>query len=218
MAPPPSPPAASCRVDALLFDLGGVLIDIDGERVFSHWARCSGVPVETLRARFQVDEAYRQFERGELAVADYFATLRARLDIDLADADLLVGWNAMLVGEKPGIRTLLERAAARYPLYLFSNTNSAHQVVWAREFAALLSPFARLFVSSEIGRRKPDPAAFRYVADAIGLAPERILFLDDAEENIAGAQSIGMPAIHVHSSEDIARTIGRLDERGAIGL
>ena len=198
------------RIDALLFDLGGVLIDINSEPVFAHWARCSGVPQDTLRARFHVDERYRQFERGECSTADYFAHLRQTLGVDLADADLLTGWNALLGPEKPGIGRVLQAAAARYPLYLFSNTNSAHQAVWSVASAPLLAPFTRLFVSSEIGHRKPDVDAFHYVAAAIGLPAEHILFFDDAAENVAGARSSGMAAVHVRDTRDIAAALAEL--------
>lgn len=202
------------RVEVLLFDLGGVLIDIDGQRVFAHWARCAGVDAATLRSRFAMDEAYHQFERGELDAAAYFATLRIRLGIDIPDADFLAGWNAMLVGEKSGIRAVLARAAAQHPLYLFSNTNSVHHAVWGADYATMLSPFARLFVSSEIGRRKPEPAAFHYVAEAIGRPPENILFFDDSAENVDGARAVGMPAVHVSRTQDIIDVLAHLEQRG----
>ena len=206
-------PPLPARIDALLFDLGGVLIDINSEPVFAYWARCCGVPPDTLRARFHVDERYWQFERGQCSTADYFAHLRQLLDVDLADADLLTGWNALLGPEKAGVGQLLKLAASRYPLYLFSNTNSAHQAVWSVTSASLLAPFTRLFVSSEIGHRKPDVAAFRYVAEAIGRPAERILFFDDAAENVAGARESGMAAVHVRETGDIATALDVLAAR-----
>lgn len=212
--PPAQLPQTLPKVEALLFDLGGVLIDIDGRRVFAHWARCAGVDAAILRSRFAVDEAYRQFERGELDIPTYFAALRARLGIDLSDADFLAGWNAMLVGEKTGIREVLAQAAKHHPLYLFSNTNSAHHAVWGCDYAAMLSPFARLFVSSEIGRRKPEAEAFAYVAEAIGRPPENILFFDDAAENVEGARAVGMPAVHVTCTQDIIDVLAALGQRG----
>jgi len=202
------------QVEAILFDLGGVLIDIDGQRVFAHWARCAGTDATTLRSRFVMDEAYHRFERGELNATAYFDTLRIRLGIDISDADFLAGWNAMLVGEKPGIREVLARAATLHPLYLFSNTNRPHHAAWGVDYAAMLSPFAHLFVSSEIGRRKPEPAAFHYVAEAIGMPLESILFFDDATENIEGARAVGMPAVQVRTTQDIIDALARLEQRG----
>lgn len=208
------PPQVLLKVEVILFDLGGVLIDIDGQRVFAHWARCAGVDAASLHSRFAMDEAYHQFERGELDAAAYFAALRLRLGIDISDGDFLAGWNAMLVGEKPGIRDVLARAATQHPLYLFSNTNHPHHAAWGVDYATMLSPFARLFVSSEIGRRKPEAAAFHYVAEAIGKPPASILFFDDSAENVDGARAVGMPAVHVRTMQDIIDVLARLEQRG----
>ena len=198
------------HIEALLFDLGGVLIDIHAERVLEHWGRCAGVSVDFLRSRFEVDEAYRQHERGERDACGYFAALRDRLGIAISDEDFLTGWNAMLGDEKPGVRALLDRAVRVYPLYLFSNTNAAHHAVWSRALGSLLQPFQRQFVSSEIRLRKPEPQAFLHVADAMETAPQNVLFFDDVLENINGARAVGMQTVHVRSSQDIADALALL--------
>jgi putative hydrolase of the HAD superfamily len=54
------------KVDALLFDLGGVVIDIDLGRAFTRWAAAAGTTVETIRSRFTFDAAYERHERGEI--------------------------------------------------------------------------------------------------------------------------------------------------------
>jgi putative hydrolase of the HAD superfamily len=64
-----------------------------------------------------------------------------------------------------------------------------------------------VFTSFEIGRRKPDRAAYEHVAEAIGTAPGRILFLDDVIENVRGARAAGMQAVHVRSPADVARAV-----------
>lgn len=201
---------AHARIEVLLFDLGGVLIDIHGERVLEHWARCAGVGADILRSRFEIDEAYREHERGERDACGYFAALRDRLGIAISDEDFLTGWNAMLGDEKPDVRTLLDRAARAYPLYLFSNTNAAHHAVWSRTLGSLLQRFQKQFVSSEIRLRKPEPQAFLHVAEAMATAPENVLFFDDVLENIHGARAVGMQAVHVRSSQDIADALAQL--------
>ena len=78
-------------VEALLFDLGGVVIEIDFGRAVASWAAAAGVPVDDIRARFSFDEAYQRHERGEIAGEEYFAALRSSLRtlrIDLPDAAL----------------------------------------------------------------------------------------------------------------------------------
>jgi putative hydrolase of the HAD superfamily len=72
-----------------------VVFDIDFGRAVASWAAAAGVPVETIRARFVMDVAYERHERGELAAGEYFAALRASLGIDVPDAALVAGWNAI---------------------------------------------------------------------------------------------------------------------------
>lgn len=194
-------------VEALLFDLGGVLVELDWDAVFAHWAGCCGADARALRERFSFDADYERHERGELPTEGYFASLRRSLGIALTDADFHAGWRSVFVGEIVATAGLVARVAGRMPLYLFSNTNPAHYATWSREYAEMLRGFRGLFVSSEMGLRKPDRQAFERVAKAIGVAPGRILFFDDTEANVAGARAAGLQAVHVRSPEDVAAAL-----------
>ncbi|MBI3374906.1 MAG: HAD-IA family hydrolase [Betaproteobacteria bacterium] len=191
-------------VDALLFDLGGVVLEIDFGRVFSAWASFSGACADSIAARFRVDAPYEAHERGEIDAARYFASLRRSLGIDLPDEDFAAGWNALFVGEVPGVRSLLRQAAQAAPLYAFSNTNQAHAQYWMREYHEIVRPFRGLFLSSDLRLRKPAPAAFHAVAGRIGVAPQRIAFFDDLAENVEGARAAGLKAFQVRSAREIA--------------
>lgn len=195
------------HIDALLFDLGGVLIEIDWRRAFSAWAEGSGTTAEAIAERFSFDSAYAAHERGEIGASEYFASLRRALRIDLSDGQFLAGWNAIFVGEVAGARELIAAAAARRPLYLFSNTCEAHRQHWMPRFEELLRPFTQRFLSCEIGLRKPDPEAFARVARLIGVPPRRIAFLDDTAENVAGARAAGMHAFLVRSPAEVAAAL-----------
>lgn len=189
-------------VEALLFDLGNVLVEIDFGRMFIALERGSGASAADLRERFVFDEAYEKHERGELTFAEYARSLRRNLGLDLGDDTLLAAWNAIFVRPVPGIEALLEQVGKRWPLYALTNSNAAHQKVWARDYAEILAPFGRVFVSSEMGWRKPQPEAFLQVAQEIGVLPEQILFFDDTLENIVGAQAVGLQTVHVLSHKD----------------
>ena len=147
---------------------------------------------------------------GELSDDAYFACLRASLEIDIPNAQLLDGWNAIFVGEMRGISDLLRRVSPEIPVYAFSNSNRAHEAYWSKRFASVLSHFEEIYVSSTIGLRKPDAEAYEYVVKAIGVPSGRTLFFDDSAENIAGARRCGLQAIHVTSSSDVAKTIAGL--------
>ena len=109
--------------DALLFDLGRVVLDIDFNKALACWAGHAGCEPSDIVARFVRDETYRRHEKGQISDAAYFDSLRTSLGIGLSDAQFLEGWNAIFAGEMPGIAALLARAAKRLPLYAFSNTN-----------------------------------------------------------------------------------------------
>ena len=194
-------------IRALLFDLGNVLIDIDFYRCARLWADRSGVPAGTLASRFRIDEAYRAFECGRMPPSAYYESLRRQLGIDLRDDEMRMGWQAVIRDEKPGIRDCLHTLACQYPLYVLTNTNAEHESVWEEAHQTLLSLFQEIFVSSRMGCRKPDVATYQKVAHTIGLPCSRILFFDDAEENVRGAVKAGMQAIRVDQDDTIVRWV-----------
>lgn len=199
--------ASSAPIDALLFDLGKVIIDIDFERVWASWARDANCPVDKIRTRIGSYEPYLRYECGAISLEEYFGHLRGALGVSLTDAQLLAGWNAIFVGEMPGIAKVLETAKAHFPLYVFSNTNGAHEACWSADYAGVLSHFQRLFVSSTIGLRKPERAAFEHVVAEMGVPAERVLFFDDLAENVAGARAVGLQAVQVTGTHDVVAAL-----------
>lgn len=196
--------------DALLFDLGRVVLDIDFSRAIACWAGHAGCAPETIVARYVRDEAYRLHEVGKLSDAAYFETLRTALGIAISDDQFLEGWNAIFAGAMPDIAHHLPRAARHMPLYAFSNTNAPHVEYFSKEFAGLLGHFREMYLSSNIGLRKPDAAAFDHVVRAIGLPAGRIVFFDDLAENVEAARARGLQAVHVTAAADVGNALKAL--------
>jgi putative hydrolase of the HAD superfamily len=196
--------------DALLFDLGRVVLDIDFSKAIACWAGHAGCKPEAIVARFVREEAYRLHEVGKISDADYFQSLRSSLGICISDAQFLEGWNAIFAGEMPDIAELLPRAARQMPLYAFSNTNRPHVDYFSKEYAGLLGHFRELYLSSSIGLRKPDAEAFDHVVVAMGVPANRIVFFDDLAENIEGARARGLTAVHVTSPRDVGNALKAL--------
>jgi len=196
--------------DALLFDLGRAVLDIDFSKAIACWADHAGCKTDDLVGRFVRTEAYWHHETGKISDAVYFESLRTSLGIPLSDAQFLEGWNAIFAGEMPGIAPLLARAAKRLPLYVFSNTNNAHVEYFSVIHADVLGHFREIFLSSSIGLRKPDPEAYDHVVKSIGLPAARIVFFDDLVENVESAQARGLKAVHVKSSGDVADALTAL--------
>ena len=197
-------------IQALLFDLGGIFVDISFERTLQAWSPFSPLSPNELRSAFRFDIAYERHERGEITREQYFDHLRLALQLRASDASIEAGWNAMLVGEITAARLLLERINQRIPCYLFSNSNATHKASWAARFPRVVGAFRQVFVSSDIGARKPERVAFDIVAGRIGVPPQSILFFDDLIENVEGAINADMHAAHVPSPQDLESIVERL--------
>ena len=203
-------PLSPGSADALLFDLGRVVFDIDFDKVLACWAGHAGCEPASLAGKLKPDENFKRHETGEITDAEFFAGLRTSLGIEVSDAQFLEGWNAIFAGEMPGISALLARASQRLPLYAFSNTNRPHVEHFSVAYAEVLGHFREIFLSSAIGLRKPDAAAYDHVVKAIGVPAGRIVFFDDLAANIEGARARGLTAVHVTSPKDVADALAAL--------
>ncbi len=205
MTPPAKENAAPPDTRAIVFDLGNVLIDIDFMRCARDWSRRAGIPTDQIVARFRIDRHYKAFERGQLSPEAYFDVLRRQLVVDLEDAGFTVGWNRIIQDERPGIRACIRRLKLQFPLYILTNTNAIHAAQWRSRHARLLAHFRQVFVSSEMGCRKPDAAVYHAVITAVGVPAETIVFMDDAPENVREASAAGLRAFRVNTPDDVFR-------------
>jgi putative hydrolase of the HAD superfamily len=179
-------------IEVLLFDLGGVLVELTGVPVMLQWLDHS-LSEEELWGRWLQSPAVRQFELGRTSVAEFGAAvvLEFGLPVDAEQfIDVFTRWPQ---GLYPGVLPLLESLQGSFQLACFSNNNQIH---WERicQDMGLGVYFKSSYASHLIGRLKPDKEAFEYVAASLGGSPKRILFLDDNRLNVEGALSVGMQA------------------------
>ena len=201
------------RIDAVLFDLGNVVLEVDFRRTFRRWASSTGAPESLFYERWSEDDAYRAHETGSIGFDDYVAALTDRLGVSMSADEWLSGWNDVFLGPYPGVQRALDNLSGRLPLYAFTNTNPTHEAAWRARYSHALVRFEEIFVSSSIGMRKPDRAAFEWVAAAMDTAPERILFLDDNPENIAGARRAGLTTAQVRGEAEVLSALDTYRDR-----
>jgi len=198
------------RIEALLFDLGGVLINIDFNLAFAHWQPLSTLSLDAIRTRFRFDHAYEQHERGEISADSYFAHLARELCLRHEPDAIARGWNAIFCGEIAETLALVQAARAHLPCYAFSNSNLTHQAAWSGMYPAVVQAFDRVFVSSDIGLRKPERRAFEHISQAIGVPASAMLFFDDLADNVAGARAAGLQAVLVRGPADVCDALQSL--------
>jgi putative hydrolase of the HAD superfamily len=205
------PSRAAAPFDVLLFDLGGVLIELAGvDRMLELTAHA--LSVDELWVRWLASEGVRQFESGRSNPEDFAAAILAEFGLPIGAAQFLEEFTAWPKGVFPGSYELLQTLSASYRLACLSNTNALH---WSRicDEMGLLRYFDAGFASHLIGLMKPDAEIFQHVIEQLGCPPERILFLDDNRLNIESARSAGMTAHRVAGLAEVTallRTVGVL--------
>jgi HAD superfamily hydrolase (TIGR01509 family) len=181
-------------VDVVLFDLGGVLVELSGVRAM---LELTGIETEgELWRRWLTCRWVRRFESGGCSETEFAAGVVADWQLDLSPAAFLEAFRDWPVRPLPGAAELVAQTRASVATGCFSNTNALH---WHDRIAAwpLVGMFDHRFLSFELGVLKPDAAAFARVAEMLKVPAERILFLDDNAVNVGGAAAAGFQAIRV---------------------
>jgi glucose-1-phosphatase len=185
----------SAPFDVILFDLGGVLIELAGvDRMLE---LCNhAFSTDELWARWLASEGVRQFETGRTGADVFGAAMLQEFGLSITAAQFLEEFTVWPKGVFPGSVELLEQLAASYRVACLSNTNALH---WPRvcDEMGLARYFKHTFASHLVGMLKPDLEIFQHVVEQLGCPPARILFLDDNQLNVAGARTTGMVAYRV---------------------
>lgn len=201
---------ANSHIKALLFDLGGVVLEVDFEQVFKSWAAHSTLDEVQIKSLFKMDERYQQHERGQIEASVFFAHLRHRLKLNATDHEMTAAWNDIFGHEITTTLNAIDGIRNKIPTYGFSNTNRTHQIYWEHHYPRIKSTFEKLYVSSEIGLRKPDADAFEFILNDISVKPNELLFFDDSSENIAGAKRLGIQTVLVSDSDSVVKALSLL--------
>jgi len=179
------------------------VFEIDFERALQTWSNWTSLPLEEIQHRFKMDDAYERHERGEIGASEYFTHLRKVLELEANDSEIALGWNAIFLEEIEETVNYILAVRDKLPCFAFTNSNPTHQAFWMAAYPRAMESFHQIFVSSELGLRKPEREAFEAISDITGISLDKMLFFDDAKENISGAQAIGMQAVHVKAHSDV---------------
>jgi putative hydrolase of the HAD superfamily len=200
--------ADSKIISTLLFDLGGVLVELNGPPIRQEW-RAQDQLHEDAWLHWMSSHAVRQFERGKILPDVFASQLVDEFDLLINEEEFMQHFLNWLSGVYKGAHALLKELKPHYQLGVFSNTNELH---WPRMMneMQLDEYFDHCFASFEIGLMKPDKEAFEYVIQQMGVLPEEILFLDDTMKNIDAARLCGMQAVQVKGAANARETLRSL--------
>ncbi len=195
-------------IDAVVFDLGNVLIAVDERRAMERMAARTGKTRQQIGEYIRGTPHEHELALGKLSKKQFFHTVATDLGFDGPYDEFALIWSEVFTPIEPMI-ALAESLKTRVPRLLLSNTNAIH-MDYIFEHYAFLHDFDAHVLSHEVGMLKPDAAIYRYTLEKYGLAGERTVFLDDLATNVEGARRVGMQAIHFQNPDQARAELTKL--------
>lgn len=211
-APASSAPADGARtrrspadIRVLLFDVGGVLVQLSGIETMLEWLG-NHVTVDDMWVRWLRSPSVRGFETGKIGAEEFAAGVIREFGLSVTPQAFLESFAQWPTGLFPGTLEMLERIPGRYRRATLSNSNALH---WPRVQSDMLvgAVFDSHFISHLTGRIKPDLEAFEHVAQSLGCPAAQVLFLDDNLLNVEAARQAGMHAAQVRGPAEVERAL-----------
>lgn len=201
------------RIDAVVFDLGNVLISVHEERALERLCARTGKTLGAVENYILTTPFATQLAMGQVAPREFFEIVRRDLEFPGDYAEFAAIWSEVFEPMAEMIQ-LARQLKGRVPRYILSNTNAIHiESVLARY--PFLHEMEGWVFSHEVGLMKPDRRIYELTAQRFGLTPARTVFIDDLPANVAGAAAAGWQAIQQRSAEE---TRAELTKRGVAGI
>jgi putative hydrolase of the HAD superfamily len=197
------------KKEAIIFDLGGVLLNIDYQLTEDAFVDLGLTNFKEVYSQMQQSDLFDNYEKGKISSFHFINQLLEKLPAGTSANQVVHAWNKMLLDFPASRLEQLKKLASKYRLFLLSNTNDIHIEAFKRIFSTTFpndsidNYFEKVYFSSDIGMRKPDGEAFEYVCKQNQLNPENVLFVDDSPQHVEGAKSVGIDAILLQKNADV---------------
>lgn len=193
---------------ALLFDLGGVLIDVDYHQTIDAFTALGFENAQQLYNQFDQNQLFDRYEKGQVSSGYFIDQLKPLSRVEVSTVQVVDAWNAMLGEFSIEKLDFINDIKQRIPCYLLSNTNEIHlkkamEALKKTPYPELDLLFKTCYYSHLIGKRKPDAETFRWVSDQMGFQAQNILFIDDSPQHIEGAIQAGLKTKFYQKKEDL---------------
>ena len=196
----------------IIFDLGGVIYAINYKRTIKAFESLGINDFEAVYAKAGQSDLFDNLETGKISPSEFFVGINKFLPNTLSAIQIKDAWNAMLIGFMPDALKKLEELSQTHRIFLLSNTNIFHiEEIQNREgmtsFDEFCELFEKVYLSHDIGLRKPHTQVFAHIVDEQGLDPSETLFIDDSPQHVAGALKAGLNAYHLKDGEKISQLL-----------
>lgn len=195
-------------IKAIIFDMGGVLVDLDIEdckKAFKE--RLGYYDIDEIIDACHQKGIYGDLEEGILSADDFRSIVLAGSRPDAVAEDVDEAMSHILVGIEPYKAEMIKRLSEKYELYMLSNNNPIC-VRYSRKMfedagIPLENIFRKCYFSYEMKALKPSETFYRNVVSDIGLPAEQMLFIDDSMKNVEGSMAAGLPAVFYQPGTDL---------------
>jgi HAD superfamily hydrolase (TIGR01549 family) len=197
----------------IIFDLGGVLINIDYDKTRDAFTKLGVENFEEMYAQFKADALFEELETGGRTEEQFYNEMCRRTGDKLIAADVQKAWNAMLLDFRKESFVFLEQLKSKYNLYLLSNTNIIHKAAFDSVFQEqtgfenMDAFFIKAYYSHLIGMRKPNENIYNFVLQDAGIYPAETLFIDDSVNNLEAAEKAGISTLLLKPGELIEEVL-----------
>jgi putative hydrolase of the HAD superfamily len=205
------------EIKNIIFDLGGVIINLDIPRTISEFNKLSLKPFESIYTQLQQSPIFDLFDKGQISESDFFLQLKDHLKEGVTEEQMINAWNAMLLDFPIHRLQLLSALKSNYRIFLLSNTNETHIAqlesdLYKEHGYVNLEPFfEKVYYSCRIGMRKPDSEIFEFVLNQNNLKAAETVFVDDSPQHIAGAIKTGIQSYLLSKDKDVSDLITQLN-------
>ena len=182
------------KIKSIIFDLGGVLININYKKTIKSFKEL-GLKNESFYSQKFQHKIFDEFETGCVSPNEFIINLQKFCNG--SKKDLISAWNKMILDLPEKRIQLIAKLRKDYDIYLLSNTNEIHieeikRICGNKKYEAFEKLFKKVYYSHKINLRKPNVNVFKFVIDDNKLNPKNTLFIDDSEQHINSANKLGI--------------------------
>jgi FMN phosphatase YigB (HAD superfamily) len=193
----------------IIFDLGGVILNIDYQLAAKAFERLGVENFDELYSQANQNKLFDLLEKGKISAAEFRNGIRAHCRKDLSDQQIDAAWNSMLLDLPEERLQLLASLKKTHRLFLLSNTNEIHMdfinhyLQRTYGISDLSGYFEKMYLSYEVGMRKPDAEIFEFVLSQNKLAPSQTLFIEDSIQHIETAKRLSIQTHWLQKGESV---------------